>query len=86
MARELVVVDASRAHSEVDEEMSQRVLEDGSRWQIYKRWFAAAALADELGGGDVLYEGRWFVMIRASLREPPAGRPAERPALASRAT
>jgi ubiquinone/menaquinone biosynthesis C-methylase UbiE len=65
VARELVVVDASRAGSAVDEEMSQRVLEDGSRWQVYKRWFAAGALADELGGGDVLYEGRWFVMVRA---------------------
>ena len=71
VARELVVVDASRTHSEVDEEMSQRVLEDGSRWQVYKRWFGASALADELGGGDVLYEGRWFVMIRAALRETP---------------
>jgi demethylmenaquinone methyltransferase/2-methoxy-6-polyprenyl-1,4-benzoquinol methylase len=67
LAGELVVVDASRAHSQVDEEMAQRVLEDGSRWQIYKRWFGGAALADELGGGEVLYEGRWFVVARASL-------------------
>jgi demethylmenaquinone methyltransferase/2-methoxy-6-polyprenyl-1,4-benzoquinol methylase len=67
VARELVVVDASRAHSQVDEEMAQRVLEDGSRWQVYKRWFRGAALADELGGGDVLYEGRWFVIVRALL-------------------
>ena len=67
VARELVVVDASRAHSEVDEEMSQRVLEDGSRWQVYKRWFGGRRLADELGGGEVLYEGRWFVVVRASL-------------------
>ncbi len=67
VARELVVVDASRAHSEVDEEMTQRVLEDGSRWQVYKRWFGGAALADELGGGEVLYEGRWFVVVRALL-------------------
>ena len=43
VARELVVVDASRVHSEVDEEMSQRVLEDGSRWQVYKRWFDGQA-------------------------------------------
>jgi ubiquinone/menaquinone biosynthesis C-methylase UbiE len=67
LAGELVVVDASRAHSQVDDEMAQRVLEDGSRWQVYKRWFGGAALADELGGGDVLYEGRWFVVARASL-------------------
>lgn len=66
VARELVVVDASRAQSEVAEEMSQRVLEDGSRWQVYKRWFGGAELARELGGGEVLYEGRWFVVVRAT--------------------
>jgi ubiquinone/menaquinone biosynthesis C-methylase UbiE len=67
VASELVVVDASRAHSEVDEEMSQRVLEDGSRWQVYKRYFEGSRLADELGGGDVLFEGHWFVVVRAAL-------------------
>jgi ubiquinone/menaquinone biosynthesis C-methylase UbiE len=67
VAGELVVVDASRALSEVDEEMSQRVLEDGSHWQVYKRWFDGPALADELGGGDVLHDGRWFVIVRAPL-------------------
>lgn len=67
VAHELVVVDASRAHSEVTEEMSQRILEDGSRWQVYKRWFDAPGLAGELGGGDVLFEGDWFVMVRAGL-------------------
>jgi ubiquinone/menaquinone biosynthesis C-methylase UbiE len=67
VARELVVVDASRVNSEVDEEMAQRVLEDGSRWQVYKRWFNGPGLAGELGGGEVLFEGSWFVMVRASL-------------------
>ena len=66
VARELVVVDASRVHSEVDEELSQRVLEDGSRWQVYKRWFDGPGLAGELGGGEVLFAGGWFVMVRAS--------------------
>jgi ubiquinone/menaquinone biosynthesis C-methylase UbiE len=66
VARELVVVDASRVHAELDEEMSQRVLEDGSRWQVYKRWFDGQGLADELGGGEVLFAGGWFVMVRAS--------------------
>jgi ubiquinone/menaquinone biosynthesis C-methylase UbiE len=64
VARELVIVDASRVHSVVAEEMSQRILEDGSRWQVYKRWFDAPGLASELGGGEVLFEGGWFVMAR----------------------
>ena len=66
VARELVVVDASRVHAEVAEELSQRVLEDGSRWQVYKRWFDGPGLVGELGGGEVLFEGSWFVMVRAS--------------------
>jgi ubiquinone/menaquinone biosynthesis C-methylase UbiE len=65
VARELVVVDASRTHSDVDEEMSQRVLNDGSRWEVFKRYFTGAGLAAELGGGEVLHEGEWFVVVRA---------------------
>lgn len=67
VAREIVVVDASRAHSDVDEHMSQRVLNDGSKWEVFKRYFRASDLARELGGGDVLFEGEWFVVVRADL-------------------
>jgi ubiquinone/menaquinone biosynthesis C-methylase UbiE len=66
VARELVVVDASRTHSDVDEHMSQRVLNDGSRWEVFKRYFTGEGLAAELGGGDVLLEGDWFVVVRAA--------------------
>lgn len=67
VAPELVLVDASRSHSEVDEEWSQRALRDGSRWEVYKRWFEPAALLDELAGsaGDVLHAGHWFLVVRA---------------------
>ena len=65
VARELVVVDASRAHSNVDEHMSPRVLNDGSQWAVFKRYFTGEALAAELGGGEVLHEGTWFVAVRA---------------------
>ena len=67
VAREIVVVDASRAHSDVDEHMSQRVLNDGSRWEVFKRYFRAPDLAQELGGGEILLEGMWFVVVRATL-------------------
>jgi ubiquinone/menaquinone biosynthesis C-methylase UbiE len=65
VASELVVVDASRAHSPVDEEVQERILNDGTRWEVYKRFFTGAGLAAELGGGETLYEGRWFVVVRA---------------------
>jgi ubiquinone/menaquinone biosynthesis C-methylase UbiE len=67
VARELVLVDSSRASSSADEEMSQRVLNDGSRWKVYKRWFTGARLAEELGGGEALLDGRFFVVVRARL-------------------
>jgi demethylmenaquinone methyltransferase/2-methoxy-6-polyprenyl-1,4-benzoquinol methylase len=66
VAPELVVVDASRKHSEVDEHMSQRVLNDGSTWEVFKRYFTGTGLAEELGGGDVLFEGTWFVVVQAA--------------------
>jgi ubiquinone/menaquinone biosynthesis C-methylase UbiE len=66
VARELVVVDASRTHSDVDEHMSERVLNDGSRWEVFKRYFTGEGLAAELGGGEVLHEGDWFVVVRAA--------------------
>jgi hypothetical protein len=30
---------------------------------VYKRWFTGAGLAKEIGGSDVLHEGRWFVAV-----------------------
>jgi hypothetical protein len=67
VASELVIVDASRASSEVDDEVQERVLNDGTRWEVYKRWFTGTGLAAELGGGDVLHDGQWFVIVRAGL-------------------
>jgi demethylmenaquinone methyltransferase/2-methoxy-6-polyprenyl-1,4-benzoquinol methylase len=65
VANELVVVDASRTHSGIDEHMSPRMLKDGSTWEVFKRYFTGAGLADELGGGEVLFEGEYFVVVRA---------------------
>jgi ubiquinone/menaquinone biosynthesis C-methylase UbiE len=65
VAGELVVVDASQEHSPVAEEFQPRMLNDGSRWEVYKRFFAGSGLAPELGGGETLFEGRWFVVVRS---------------------
>ena len=67
VASELIVVDSSRAAVDVDEEMQTRELDDGSCWEVYKRWFTGDGLARELGGGDVLLDGRWFVAVRSPL-------------------
>ena len=47
-------------------EWQERVLLDGSQWQVYKRYFIGSELAEELGDGEVLFEGRWFVVVRSS--------------------
>ena len=65
VARELVVVDSAARDDRQDEERQERVLNDGSRWEVYKRYFTGAGLAAELGGGEVLHEGRWFVVVRS---------------------
>ena len=41
----------------------ERILNDGSRWRVFKRVFTAEQLADELGGGEILHAGRWFVVV-----------------------
>lgn len=65
VAKELVIVDASMRHSPVAEEFQPRVLKDGSHWEVYKRYFSGSGLAEELGGGETLFEGRWFVVVRS---------------------
>jgi hypothetical protein len=41
------------------------VLTDGSRHEVYKRWFEPGELVAELGGGEVVHAGRWFVAVLA---------------------
>jgi ubiquinone/menaquinone biosynthesis C-methylase UbiE len=61
---ELVVVDAARRPGARVEQWQQRVLNDGSRHQVYKRYFTGDRLARELDG-EVLFDGAWFVAARA---------------------
>jgi ubiquinone/menaquinone biosynthesis C-methylase UbiE len=65
VAPELVVVSSRRQEGERAERWEERRLLDGSRWQVFKRVFAAAELAAELGAGEVLHEGHWFVAVRS---------------------
>jgi ubiquinone/menaquinone biosynthesis C-methylase UbiE len=65
VAPELIVVDASSRHSPVGEERQERILNDGSRWEVYKRYFTPEGLAAELGGGETLFAGTWFVAVRS---------------------
>jgi demethylmenaquinone methyltransferase/2-methoxy-6-polyprenyl-1,4-benzoquinol methylase len=65
VAGELVVVDSALHESVEPVDWQERVLNDGSRWQVYKRYFDPDRLAEELGGGRTLFAGRWFVAVQA---------------------
>jgi len=65
VASELIVL-ASRP-GDADEPLErweERRLQDGSRWQVYKRVFEPESLAAELNG-EILHAGRWFVAVSA---------------------
>jgi ubiquinone/menaquinone biosynthesis C-methylase UbiE len=65
VAGELVVVDAALRDDVEPEGWPERILSDGTRYRVYKRFFTGEGLAAELGGGEVLHDGRWFVAVAA---------------------
>jgi demethylmenaquinone methyltransferase/2-methoxy-6-polyprenyl-1,4-benzoquinol methylase len=65
VAHELVIVDSALRPDVEPEEVQERVLNDGSRWTVLKRYFTGAGLAAELGHGRILHDGRWFVVVAA---------------------
>ena len=67
VARELVVVDSALRDGVEPEQTQERVLNDGSRHAIYKRYLTGRQLADELDG-ELPLAGDWFVAARTALR------------------
>jgi ubiquinone/menaquinone biosynthesis C-methylase UbiE len=65
VAPELVVADTALRDGVLPEQWEERPLKDGSRHRVYKRFFDPDVLAAELGGGETLYAGRWFVVVRS---------------------
>jgi SAM-dependent methyltransferase len=64
LAGELVIVDSAARPDRPDETWEERVLNDGSRHSVYKRRFTPDGLAAELGGGETVHAGPWFVAVR----------------------
>jgi SAM-dependent methyltransferase len=75
VAPELVIVDAALHGGVERDEWQVRVLKDGSRWKVFKRFFNPETLMAELGGASLLHAGRWFVAVR-SPAVPEAAQPA----------
>ncbi|MEA2478480.1 MAG: hypothetical protein QOJ07_402 [Thermoleophilaceae bacterium] len=70
VAPELVIVDSALRDGVEREEQQERVLDDGSRHEVYKRYFDPDELAAEIGGGDVIHAGLWFVAVRGRSGRP----------------
>ncbi len=65
VADELIVIDSALRPGVTAEQWQQRILNDGSSHQVYKRYFAPAQLATELGG-EPLLDGTWFTAARVT--------------------
>jgi demethylmenaquinone methyltransferase/2-methoxy-6-polyprenyl-1,4-benzoquinol methylase len=65
-ADEKIVVDSALRPGGPSEDWQERTLNDGSRHEVYKRWFTAESLLDELGGGEAIHAGPWFVAVSAT--------------------
>jgi len=68
VAPELIVVDSAVRPDHEREEVQERILNDGSAFEVYKRYFDGPELARELGGGSVLHKSDWFVMVASPRR------------------
>ncbi len=62
----LLIIDAAVRDDVPQEEYQERVLNDGSRHVVYKRYFTPESLIAELGSGRALHSGRWFVAVLAN--------------------
>jgi SAM-dependent methyltransferase len=66
VAPELVIVGTPRREGLPAARWEERVLSDGTKWQVYKRFFEADLLLEELGGGRVLFTYEDFFVMVAS--------------------
>jgi SAM-dependent methyltransferase len=70
VASELIVFETSASLAEKAEQWQERALSDGSRYEIYRRYFTAGDLAEEPGGGRVLFDGDHFVVVASQKADP----------------
>ncbi|WP_459969142.1 class I SAM-dependent methyltransferase [Mycobacterium sp. MUNTM1] len=71
VAGELIVIDSALRAGVEPEQWQERILNDGSRHRVFKRYLGGQQLADELGG-QVLFDGTWFVAAQVRWGRPAA--------------
>ncbi|MGA2883502.1 MAG: methyltransferase domain-containing protein [Bryobacteraceae bacterium] len=65
VSKSMLIIDAAKHDDVPAEEHQERVLNDGSRHVVYKRYFTPEGLIAELGAGRTLHAGRWFIAVLA---------------------
>jgi ubiquinone/menaquinone biosynthesis C-methylase UbiE len=65
VSKSILIIDAAARDDVPPEEHQERVLNDGSRHVVYKRYFTPERLIAEIGSGRALHSGRWFVAVLA---------------------
>jgi ubiquinone/menaquinone biosynthesis C-methylase UbiE len=65
VSKSLLIIDAAQHDDVPAEEYQERVLNDGSRHVVYKRYFTPERMIAEIGAGRTLHAGRWFVAVLA---------------------
>ncbi len=65
VASELVILDAALHQGAERAKWQERELIDGTQWVVYKRFFSEQGLLSELGGGETLFSGTWFICVRS---------------------
>jgi ubiquinone/menaquinone biosynthesis C-methylase UbiE len=66
VSQSILIIDAAARDDVPPEEHQERVLNDGSRHVVYKRYFTPERLIAEIGSGRALHAGRWFVAVLAN--------------------
>jgi ubiquinone/menaquinone biosynthesis C-methylase UbiE len=69
VAGELIVIDSALRPGLEPEQWQERILNDGSRHLVYKRYLTGRQLADEIGGQPIL-DGTWFVAVQVRRSQP----------------
>jgi ubiquinone/menaquinone biosynthesis C-methylase UbiE len=65
VSKSMLMIDAAQRDDVPPEEYQERVLNDGSRHVVYKRYFTPQRMIGEIGTGQTLHAGRWFVAVLA---------------------
>src|SRR5215216_4153669 len=63
IAPELIAFETSAALAQKAEQWQERTLSEGSRYEIYRRYFMAEDLVEEIGGGRIFFDGDHFVVV-----------------------